>query len=110
MSDTDQDYSPILQVSVISTKLKKNAFLESVQKDDDSRHITLHAIDGDGNMITIEIASQMIFHTGHIQAGTVIVLLKFMPIFFDYHKGSYQCVFLVIYIYFYTYSYCFKFL
>ena len=72
--------------------------MESVQKDNNSRHITLHGIDGDGNTVTIKIASQMNAHTGHIQAGTVMKLLKLLPIFFDYQKGTYYRVLYVIYI------------
>jgi len=55
-SASDHDYAATLQVQSVSTK-HRSVFMETLNKDDITKHTTLYAVDGDLDMVTIKISS-----------------------------------------------------
>ena len=102
LSSKDPNYCPILQVMAVSTR-HCTVFLQSLPKNDNSKHTTLHAVDANLQTGTVKIASQMNSYTGMIKCGSVIKLLKFNTIYFDYKKG--ESKFVTLFGYLYTCSY-----
>ena len=98
LSSKDPDYCSILQVTAVSTR-HRTVFLQSLQKNDNSKHTTLHAVDVNLQTDTVKIASQMNSYTGMIKSVSIIILLKFNMIFFDYKKGESKFVHLFVYLY-----------
>ena len=70
----------------MSTKFR-SIYLDLLNTDITSKHTTLNAVDGDLKPVAIKILSQMNAYTNMLKVGSIIKLLKFTTIFFDYRKG-----------------------
>ena len=62
--------------------------MDTLNKDNIMTHKTLHTVDEDLNTVTIKISSQTNAYTGMIKDGSIIKLLKFTTLFFDYKKAT----------------------
>ena len=85
---SDPDYAPLLQLTAVTNRYR-SSYLDSVADKVQIKQTTLTAIDGDFNTITLKVASQMTSWTGTLMAGSIIKLLKYQVLYFDYKKGTY---------------------
>ena len=87
LSVNDPDYAATLQITDISAKFR-SVYLEALNTDDTSKQTIVHAVDGYLQTVTIKMSSQMNAYTGLLKLGSIIKLLKFTTIFFNYRKGT----------------------
>ena len=85
---SDPEYAPLLQITAVTNRYR-SSYLDSIADKVQIKQTTLTAIDGDLNTITLKVASQMTSWTGTLTAGSIVKLLKYQRIYFDYKKGAY---------------------
>ena len=79
------DFSPpLVQVQEVSSRFKSHYCMQ-VGKDEMVNQVTASDVDGDGIVLTLKIASQMMGFIGLLWEGVVTKLLQFRTFSFRYH-------------------------
>jgi hypothetical protein len=76
---SDWDCQPIGLVTACSSKFKE-IHHSSLNKIEQKKIYTLHVADGDENVVTVKVASQLTSLMHRITVGTVLKLLRFNPV------------------------------
>jgi hypothetical protein len=76
---SDWDCQPIGLVTACSSKFQE-IHHSSLNKIEQKKIYTLHVADGDGNVVTVKVASQLTSLMHRITVGTVLKLLRFNPV------------------------------
>ena len=87
-SHTIINYDPILQVLEISTKYTTSKFSTINDNTQTIKNVTLHAIDGVNNRVTLKMATQMNGNVGMLRKGSIIQLHHFTVLPFRCPEGE----------------------
>ena len=74
---------PLVQVQEVSSRFKSH-FCNQVGKDEMVNQVTASVVDGDGIVLTLKIASQMMGFVGLLAEGVVLKLMQFRTLSFRY--------------------------
>ena len=91
-SRTVMDYDPILQVLEMSTKYTTSKFATINENMQTIKHVTLHAVDGENNRVTLKMATQMNGKVGMLRNGSIIQIHHFNVLPFRYPGGEYYII------------------
>ena len=82
-SATDCNEPVVLQVTAV-TQRYRNSFTVQIGKEHTTKCVTWHAIDADGEVVTIKLATQLNGYIGLLQEGVIIQLNQFRSFQYNY--------------------------
>ena len=91
-SRTVMDYDPIIQILEMSTKYSTSKFATLNDNTQTVKHVTLHAVDGANNRVTLKMATQMNGKVGMLRNGSIIKIHHFNVLPFRYAGGEYYII------------------
>jgi hypothetical protein len=76
---------PVVKVMSIDIKHREHEYkAENRTTIHQQPQFTLHVTDGDGGVLTVRANSSLTYHMGMVKVGTLLKLLQYAPIYYDY--------------------------